>query len=149
MVMGKRRLTSQEVLQFNMKQRHRSTVRRFYYEWRRDNGLPTRCDKEDCQFYNQKLKWNGSPLLPILDHINGNSRDNRPENLRLLCPNCDSQLPTRGGKNIGRIQNLSERGFAVVHRDGRQDALVSLQGVGASGQVGNVGVNGGKDDENP
>lgn len=147
--MSKRRLTSQEVLQFSMQPRHRSTVRRFYDEWRRNNGLPTRCDKKDCDFYNQELKWNGSPLLPILDHTNGNSRDNRPENLRLLCPNCDSQLPTRGGKNKGRIQNLSERGFEVMHRDGRRDALVSLQGVSASGQVGNVGVNGGKDDEAP
>jgi len=147
--MGKSRLTSQEVLQFNIHPRPRSTVRKFYDAWRRSSGLPTRCDNEDCEFYNQKLEWNGSALLPILDHINGNSLDNRPENLRLLCPNCDSQLPTRGGKNKGRIQNLSKRGFSVVHRDGRRDALATLQGVSASGQVGSVGVNGGKNDETP
>jgi hypothetical protein len=59
------------------------------------------------------------PLKPILDHMEGNNSDNRPEMLRLLCPNCDSQLPTRGGANRGRIEK-SEGGFAKVGKDGKR-----------------------------
>ncbi len=38
--------------------------------------------------------------LPLeLDHINGDSRDNRLKNLRILCPNCHSLQPTHRGRN--------------------------------------------------
>ena len=38
--------------------------------------------------------------LPLeLDHINGDSCDNRLENLRILCPNCHSLKPTHRGRN--------------------------------------------------
>ena len=37
-----------------------------------------------------------------LDHINGDSHDNRLENLRVLCPNCHSLQPTHRGRNINR-----------------------------------------------
>jgi hypothetical protein len=54
-----------------------------------------------------------SDVSPILDHKSGNNSDNRPENLRYLCPPCDSQLvETRGGANKGRIEK-SEGGFAI------------------------------------
>lgn len=43
--------------------------------------------------------WNYKKLELQLDHINGNNRDNRIENLRLLCPNCHSQTSTYAGKN--------------------------------------------------
>jgi hypothetical protein len=43
--------------------------------------------------------WMGSPLTLILDHINGDPIDHRLENLRFVCPNCESQLPTHGSKN--------------------------------------------------
>ena len=42
---------------------------------------------------------NGQPLVFILDHIDGHASNNRRENLRMICPNCDSQLPTYKSKN--------------------------------------------------
>ena len=35
--------------------------------------------------------WNGKPINLWLDHINGDGNDWRVENLRMVCPNCDSQ----------------------------------------------------------
>lgn len=86
--------------------------------------MPDRCDIPDCVFHAGPLKWNEKPLSLILDHVNGNRRDNTPINLRYLCPNCDAQQPTRGGKNIGRIQSETEIGYQVHHGDGRIDAKV-------------------------
>lgn len=44
-------------------------------------------------------EWHGEPMPLILDHINGVNNDNRLENLRFVCSNCDSQLPTYKSKN--------------------------------------------------
>lgn len=43
--------------------------------------------------------WNNKQLNFILDHINGDASDSSRKNLRLICPNCDSQLPTYKSKN--------------------------------------------------
>ena len=43
--------------------------------------------------------WNGIKLVLILDHIDGNASNNNKENLRFVCPNCDSQLDTYKSKN--------------------------------------------------
>lgn len=44
--------------------------------------------------------WNNKELTLRLDHKNGVRNDHRLENLRFLCPNCDSQTETYGGRNI-------------------------------------------------
>lgn len=50
--------------------------------------------------------WQGRKLSLVLDHINGINNDNRIENLRLLCPNCNSQTDTFAGRNIGRLKRI-------------------------------------------
>lgn len=48
-------------------------------------------------------KMSSDGRLPLeLDHINGDHRDNRIENLRVLCPSCHSLKPNHRGRNIGR-----------------------------------------------
>ena len=47
-------------------------------------------------------RWRGRPLALELHHINGDGRDNRLENLTLLCPNCHSQTDSWGGRNRPR-----------------------------------------------
>ncbi len=47
-----------------------------------------------CEKCNQGEDWMGDKISMILDHINGDPKDNRIENLRILCPNCNAALPT-------------------------------------------------------
>lgn len=55
-----------------------------------------------CDICGLENEWNGKSLTLILDHISGDSYDNSKGNLRLICPNCDSQLDTYKGKNVGK-----------------------------------------------
>lgn len=47
-----------------------------------------------CEKCGQDEYWNGEYMALILDHINGINNDNRLENLRIVCPNCNSTLET-------------------------------------------------------
>ncbi len=69
-----------------------STLRKMVRKW---DLIPSGV----CAICNKKPYWNGKPLTFVLDHINGKHSDHRLNNLRFLCPNCNSQTPTFSGRN--------------------------------------------------
>ena len=46
-------------------------------------------------------EWANLPLVVIMDHIDGNSDNWNFNNLRLICSNCDTTLPTYKSRNKG------------------------------------------------
>ena len=70
------------------------TARRFAkrYLIERDGHKCSRCGNAE---------WMGELIPLISDHIDGDHNNNKVENLRLVCGNCDMQLPTFAGKNKG------------------------------------------------
>ena len=56
--------------------------------------------------------WQGLELRLILDHVDGDSSNNSRTNLRLVCPNCDSQLPIYKARNRGRGRAWRRRRYA-------------------------------------
>ena len=63
-----------------------------------------------CEECGIEENYNGKFILHQLHHINGDSKDNRLDNLQILCPNCHSQTENWSGKK-------------------RQDVLVASTGI--------------------
>ena len=70
-----------------------------------------------CEECGQDENWRSKKISLILDHINGINDDNRLENLRILCPNCNATLDTNCGKNRKEISlpnfNYKEYNFCI------------------------------------
>jgi hypothetical protein len=50
----------------------------------------------------QTKRWEGQPVPLVLDHIDGNGENSSPNNVRLVCGNCNMLLSTFAGRNRGR-----------------------------------------------
>ncbi len=70
--------------------------------------------KKECCLCGQDENWNGMKISLILDHINGIHNDNRIENLRIVCPNCNAGLDTFAGKNINKKNYYCECGMEIL-----------------------------------
>jgi hypothetical protein len=124
--------TWRNVLRFSNIKVPQSKIGRAYVKWRSEQNIPDRCDNPKCQFHKGPLMWNGKALKLILDHIEGNRFDNSPNSLRYLCPNCDSQLPTRGGGNKGRVVDVTSHGYTLMNRDGSRIVAATARARGRS-----------------
>lgn len=65
--------------------------------------------KNCCSICFLKDFWQNKKIVLVLDHINGISNDNRLENLRFLCPNCNSQTITFAGKNVNPANKIGHQ----------------------------------------
>lgn len=75
-----------------------------------------------CEMCGQGELWNGMKISLVLDHINGVNDDNRIENLRVVCPNCNAGLPTfcRGHSKKPRIKQCIICGQDVKPEPGKK-----------------------------
>lgn len=64
-----------------------------------------------CAICGCKPFWNGKNLVFVLDHIDGHASHNYRDNLRMICPNCDSQTDTFKSRNKN-----GERSYYRYHR---------------------------------
>lgn len=65
--------------------------------------------KNYCEICGQAPFWNNKEMVLILDHIDGDRKNNSPENLRSICANCDIQLPTSRGRNATLRKDYTDK----------------------------------------
>lgn len=96
-----------------------ATLRRWYLKEKNVSYTCSICGLEPI--------WNDKPLSLILDHINGINNDDRLENLRWVCPNCNMQLPTTNRrKKSGKRYYCIECGTEVSTKKAERCIKCSL-----------------------
>lgn len=59
----------------------------------------------------KNVEWCGKPIPLVMDHIDGHHENNSLDNLRLVCGNCDMQLPTYKNKNKGNGRHSRKKRY--------------------------------------
>ena len=78
-------------------------------------------------------EWLGESITLELEHKDGNNKNNKRENLELLCPNCHSQTETWRGRNVARKRVSDEELItALSETENIRQALFSV-GLTAKG----------------
>ena len=93
---------TEEILVINSTYSNRVKLKERLYK----EGLKAR----ECELCGQGEEWKGKKMSLILDHINGVNNDNRLENLRIVCPNCNATLDTHckgQRKTRNNIKNIT------------------------------------------
>lgn len=68
--------------------------------------------KGTCAICGSGSEWMGMQLVLVLDHVDGDSTNNARDNLRMVCPNCASQLPTFKARNRGKGRHYRRERYA-------------------------------------
>jgi transposase-like protein len=92
-----------------------------------------------CELCGQGELWHGRRMALILDHVNGVHDDNRLENLRVVCANCNATLDTHCGRNnpLSRTEQACLRcGTPFLPRAARQRYCSRACGQRAPGRSG-------------
>jgi len=96
---------------------HRGSLKRYLLK---SKSLENKCSK--CGI---NPIWEKEELIMVLDHINGVPDDNRLENLRFLCPNCNSQTATFSGRN-GRGYKDIKKCTKELECDACQETFIEI-----------------------
>lgn len=80
-----------------------------------------------CEFCGQDENWNGKHMSLILDHINGIYNDNRLENLRIVCPNCNATLETHWKKKDHTLVEILEEVWHYRIKHGRPKSRYTVE----------------------
>lgn len=73
--------------------------------------------KNECAICGIGPLWNGLALVLVLDHVNGIPDDARSDNLRLLCPNCNSQQATFSERKNKQLRICNRCGMPKKSRN--------------------------------
>ncbi|MFF1747015.1 HNH endonuclease signature motif containing protein [Streptomyces mirabilis] len=99
---NQRRRTAEEILVEDASAHARRIPSRRLKRAMRELGV-----EERCALCGTEPVWLEEPLPLEVDHVDGNWRNNRIENLRFLCPNCHSTTDSYRGRGKRRVRGCA------------------------------------------